>query len=131
VYRGLAVGWFAEGASDPHRACAWLGGGHVALGAGGGGYSEAAGVNGRGQVVGWSLMAGGFSAVMREGRDLIDLSDVTAVPVRPGEPAMFPWSRLVAAGAVDEDGWIAGYGQASNGWSRAFLLRPVVMRAVP
>jgi probable HAF family extracellular repeat protein len=124
---GLAVGWYAEGGpSAPHEACMWMGGTHVTLGAGGGVYSEAAGVNSRDQIVGWSLMEGGFAAVMWEGRTPIDLNDVTAIPVRPPNGSgWFPWARLVSATALDERSWIAGYGQATDGRLRAFVLKPI------
>ncbi len=124
--RGLAVGWYSEGTPEPHLACLWQNGSHVELDAGGGVYNEATGVNSRGQIVGWNYMEGGSTAVMWEGRTLIDLNDVTAIPLRqPQGEALFVWAHLVSAAAVDENGWIVGFGHSPSGQHRAFLLKPL------
>jgi probable HAF family extracellular repeat protein len=124
--RGLAVGWYSESTPEPHEACLWQGGSHVPLDAGGGVYHEATGVNSRGQVVGWNYMENGSTAVMWEGRTLIDLNEVTAVPLaRPDGQQLFVWTHLVSAAAVDENGWIVGFGHSPSGQHRAFLLKPL------
>jgi probable HAF family extracellular repeat protein len=130
--RGLVVGWYAESAPEPHEACLWQGGSHVPLGAGGGFYHEATGVNSLGQIVGWNWLANGPAAVMWEGRTLTDLNDVTAIPLRqPEGQTLFVWAHLVSAAAVDENGWIVGFGHSPSGQHRAFLLKPLQVAYEP
>ena len=88
--------------------------------------------DGRRQIVGWSYMASGSTAVMWEGRTLVDLNDVTAIPLRqPEGQTLFVWAHLVSAAAVDENGWIVGFGHSPSGQHRAFLLKPLQVAYVP
>jgi len=81
------------------------------LGALGVGYSYAYGLNNMGQVVGSS-----GRAVLWQGGQMIDLNGL----IQPGSG----WV-LASANAINDSGWIAGWGLAPDGRPRAFLLEPV------
>ncbi len=123
---GLVAGWYAEGDLQPHHGCLWRDGFRFELEANGAVGCEARDVNDANQVVGWAFDEGGPIAALWEGCQLTDLNDVTAIPVRaPGGGSIFPWLRLEQANAIDGGGRIVGFGVASDGRVRAFLLNPI------
>ena len=107
----------AEPAGGGTRPFRYASGTMTDLGSLGGTVSRAMDIGPSGQIVGWSHVAGGTVAhafVYDAVSGLRDLN--TLIPAGSG------W-LLVAANAINESGWIVGYGEI-GGEDHAFLLKP-------
>jgi probable HAF family extracellular repeat protein len=123
---GVAAGWYLE--IGPQQACLWTGDGRTDLPFLPGWASAAQDVNDAGAAVGWVLEVGGATLSTRRaaawfGTNAFDLNDVTAIKLR--DLLVFPWSALDEATAIDSTGRIAGYGHATDGRLRGFVLTPI------
>lgn len=74
-------------------------------------------VNASGLVVGQSIGDAAVAVLWTEARGMVDLNTLV-------DESAAGW-RLLAATAVNDDGWIVGYGLANEGSERAFLLVPI------
>jgi uncharacterized membrane protein len=117
--QGLVVGRCGVGPGEQH-ACTWSGGVLTTFNPFGGLYSNADGVNNKGEIVGSFVTAfvpGGGGAFLRTGGQTFDLNDLI--------PAGSGW-QLENANDINEHSQIVGRG-LHNGLSRAFLLTPTTM----
>ena len=95
----------------------YAGGAMTSLGSLGGNVGTAMDIGSSGVIVGWSHVLGGTTAhavIYDDDNGLRDLNDLI--------PAGSGW-LLIAANAINESGWIVGYGEF-GGQDRAFLLKP-------
>ncbi len=95
----------------------YAGGAMTSLGSLGGSVGTAMDIGSSGVIVGWSHVLGGTVArafIYDDDNGLRDLNDL----IPPGSGWL-----LVAANAINESGWIVGYGQL-GGQDHAFLLKP-------
>jgi probable HAF family extracellular repeat protein len=137
---GVAVGWFSEGKGDGRTGCRWESGLRFTLGHDDC-VTEATDLNNHGTAVGFVCPpAGAIFAVRWDGSEPTNLNAVTAIPLRTPRPSykpsrgpapdtwtgpLFTWANLDHAIAINDGGFIAGYGHGSDGRTRAFLLRPL------
>ena len=115
---GQVVGWSSTSSGEnlPYHAVLWkIGGKMEDLGTLGGADSIAYDIDNSGQVVGYDTDIG-HAFIWQADIGMQDLNNLIGSPSG--------WT-LVAATAINDNGWIVGYGTTPAGQSHAFLLTPV------
>jgi len=120
---GQIVGQAQVTGNTTWHACLWEAGGVLDIGTLGGSQSEAFDINASGQIVGQSQMStGGAGGFLWEDGTLYRITDLLV-------PEDAAWS-ITSAQAINDDGWIAGWGRLGNG-TYPVLLQPATAASVP
>lgn len=115
---GWIVGCSGENGANP-LPCLWANGERIDLTPGFGWNGEALSLNESGLIVGWGALWDTLpQAVMWNGDEFAPLIQLV-------DPELLPNLTLDRATAVNEAGWIVGYGSMEDGAIRPFLLAPV------